>query len=296
MSTFDDPNLDAFLLTVWPNADAGAFRLEKISHRRNAQHWRAHYDDATVVVRVTDRAESARRIVAALTALAGESFAPALLASEARDDGSFVVAMEDLGDVPPTPMDTQARLLEFVGRIRHLHGHERFRSTVAQFGRAEGEDSSLDWAEAEWNNLQALAPTDERVLTARRWLEKASAESKTPLERPLVVSGHGDLHNANWRLTDRGPALIDWEEIRRWPLASELADFVVFGELDPVEVTRAYGAPGSYAPTVRRAAAACALSFYLYWLRTLLDGSDPRPESLATVRAVCERLFEDSSP
>jgi hypothetical protein len=65
----------------------------------------------------------------------------------------------------------------------------------------------------------------------------------------------------------------------------------VFGQVDPAEVAHLYGAAESYVAPVRREAAACALSFYLYWLRTTLDGSDPRAASFEHVRMACERLF-----
>ncbi len=85
--------------------------------------------------------------------------------------------------------------------------------------------------------------------------------------------------------------LLDWEEIRRWPLASELGDFIVFADLSPAEVADRYGAPASYTAALESEAAACALSFYLYWLRTLIDGSEPRTEDFAYVERICERLF-----
>lgn len=95
-------------------------------------------------------------------------------------------------------------------------------------------------------------------------------------------------------MADKRLVLLDWEEIRCWSLASELADFVVFGDLDPADITRRYGAAPTYSLAVHREAAVCALSFYLYWLRTLIDRSDPRPESFAQVTATCERLFANN--
>jgi hypothetical protein len=165
---------------------------------------------------------------------------------------------------------------------------------VESVGRGEDEDSSLAWAEEEWSALQRLAPTDERLVPARVWIDVVRENVRRAEDaRQIMVHGHGDAHCANWRMTGRGLALIDWEEVRWWPLASELADFIVFGQLDPLEVARLYGAPDSYVPCVKRAAAACGLSFYLYWLRTLLDGSDARAASFEGVREVCERLFAD---
>lgn len=85
--------------------------------------------------------------------------------------------------------------------------------------------------------------------------------------------------------------LLDWEEIRRWPLASELADFIVFADLSPADVAYRYGAPVSYTAALESEAAACALSFYLYWLRTLIVGSERRTEEFVYVKRACQRLF-----
>jgi hypothetical protein len=277
---------------LWRDADPAQITAEKISHRRNADHWRVRHGAETLVVRSTTREASARRIIAGLTALRGEPFAPDLRASVRRDDGTFLIAMEDLGETVPTAGDTQAMLPEFVGTIRLLHNNAAFQQAVGAVGRGEGEHSSLGWAEEEWAVLQEMARADERLVPARRWLDIARDDAARASDaREIMVCGHGDLHNANWRRSPRGLVIIDWEEIRRWPLASELGDFIVFGELDPVEVTRLYGAPDAYAACVHREAASCALSFYLYWLRTTLDGSDPRAASFARVGMTCERLF-----
>jgi hypothetical protein len=294
MDSREDPGLNELLFKVWPYADVGDIQVAKISHRRNAEHWRARHAGDAIVARRTTRSGSGRRIIAALTALEEEPFAPALRAHTTDDDGAFLVAMADLGDIEPTPSDIQTRLAEFVGCIGQLHAHDRFRDAVAACGRSATEDSSLGWAEEEWEALQRLAPSDERLIPAQRWLAAArDSVSRASDAHSIMVHGHGDLHSANWRLTPEGPAMIDWEEIRRWPLASELADFVVFGRLDAAEVTRLYGAPESYVSSVRGEAAVCALSFYLHWLRTLLDGTDPRAESFEGVRAVCLELFNN---
>jgi len=280
---------------AWPDADPAKVTVEKVSHKRNADHWRIQRGTDTLVIRSTRHEDSANRIVAALDALHGEPFAPALRASLRRDEGTFLIAMEDLGDRAPAAADTQAMLPEFVAVVRRLHNHAAFGDAVAACGRGDGEDSSLAWAEEEWALLKETAPDDVRLAPAIEWMDIARESMTRAAEsQSIMVSGHGDLHNANWRRGPQGLALIDWEEIRRWPLASELADFVVFGQVDPFEVTRLYGAPLSYADCVRREAASCALSFYLYWLRTMLDGSDPRAASFDHVRGACERLFGET--
>jgi len=285
-------DLEAIMRAALPQADLKNLRVERISHRRNADHFRVRVDGDSLVVRLATREGSAHRIITALTALEDTPFAPQLRASSRLQDGTFLIAMDDLGDVAPTSADIQAELPDFTTVIRAIHSHQALADAIERVGRAEGDDSSMAWAEEEWTRLQQSAADDPRVALAANWMRRAREHfSRREKPRDCMVSGHGDLHAANWRLTPRGLALIDWEEIRRWPLASELADFIVFGQLDPVEVTRLYGAPTSYAEYVRREAASCALSFYLYWLRTTLDASDPRPESLEEVRIVCDRLF-----
>jgi hypothetical protein len=137
------------LPTLWPDADPAEIAVEKISHRRNADHWRVRHRGDTLVIRSATREKSARRIIAALTALRGEPFAPDLRASIERDDGTFLIAMEDLGETAPTASDTRAILPEFVGIIRRLHNNAEFQQAVAGVGRGDGEDSSLAWAEEE---------------------------------------------------------------------------------------------------------------------------------------------------
>jgi hypothetical protein len=287
-----EAGLADILRSVWPDTEPAAVTIEKISHRRNADHWRIQLGTDTLVIRSTKLEDSARRIVAALDALAGAPFAPALRTSLRRDDGTFLIAMEDLGETAPTSADTQSMLPQFVDIIKRLHDHAAFGEAVVVVGRGDGEDSSLAWAEEEWALLKEIAPDDVRLAPAIEWMEIARESMTRAAEaQSIMVSGHGDLHNENWRRGPRGLALIDWEEIRRWPLASELADFVVFGGVDPIEVTRLCGAPLSYAECIRREAASCALSFYLHWLRTMIDGSDTRLASFQHVRAACERLF-----
>jgi hypothetical protein len=151
------------LLAVWPDADLADLATEKISHRRNADHWRVRQRGDTVVVRSTTREESARRIIAALAALQGETFAPALRATIRRDDGTFLIAMEDFGETAPTFDDVHARLPEFVGVLKLLHTNTAFQEAVNDVGRGDGEDSSLAWAEEEWKVLREIAPADERL-------------------------------------------------------------------------------------------------------------------------------------
>lgn len=285
--------IEGLLPQFWPDVSPAELSVERISHRRNADHWRVRRADETFVLRVTSRAASARRIIAALEALEGEPLAPRLLGSCLAATERYLIAMEDIAGPPPEAREVRERVGEFIAVIRRLHAHLTFRRAVQDVGRELSEDSSRDWAEEEWRVLQTLAPSDARVRRAAGWLQRtrSTAELKG-LVSSLMVFGHGDLHRDNWRSSPGRLVLIDWEEVRHWPLASELADFIVFGGLDPLEVAEHYGAPKGYTIAVENEAAACALSFYLYWLRTLIDRTDPRPDALAHVEMMCHRLFE----
>jgi thiamine kinase-like enzyme len=277
---------------VWPDAPFTDVQVERVSHRRNAEHWRTTVPGDALIIRVTDRTAAAERIAAALTALAGAPFAPRLRSVHRFTDGRIALAMEDIPGAVPTSGDIAGSLPRFVAIIRDLHRHEAFQQAVAQCGRGPDEDGSRRWAEEEWQRVQRLAPADERVRRAAPWLDRIRRTAGSELADSIRVAGHGDLHAGNWRLSPRGPVLLDWEEVRSWSLANELADFIVFGGLDPQVVADLYGVPRSYRRPLADEAAACAVSFYLHWLRTTLDGSDPRAEALAEVELMCQRLLE----
>ncbi|MGB2694817.1 MAG: hypothetical protein WBD55_06465 [Dehalococcoidia bacterium] len=280
------------LRDVWPGASPAEVTADQTSHHGHADHWRLRRGDKSFVLRVTNRAPNAQRILIALDALEGETFAPRLYGWRGSASTRFLIAMEDIPGDEPDIANVQRHLGQLLAVIQRLHRNERFQRAVATVGRGPTEDSSRHWADEEWRHLQGLAPDDERVRRAARWLERVHRTGERhALADSIMVSGHGDLHRANWRLPTSGPVLLDWEEIRCWPLASELADFIVFGDLSPSEMGERYGVPSEYAEAIEDEAAACALSFYLYWLRTLIDGSDPRPLDVAFVERVCERLF-----
>lgn len=289
---FDLETFKELLCAIWRDASLSELGTEHISCHRHADHWRVRRANESFVLHVTDRPANAQRVVTALEALRGETFAPQLLGWRRAHDGRHLIAMEDVDGLEPRGAGVQQRLEDFLSVIRRLHAHEKFQRAVAAGGRGPSEDSSRQWAEQEWWRLQAIAPDDTRVPRAARWLERVRRTGeRQDLVNSLVVSGHGDMHRGNWRLSPRGPVVLDWEEVRRWPLASELADFIVFADLSPTEVAERYGAPDRYGVALGSEAAACALSFYLYWLRTLIDGSERRLEDFAYVERVCERLF-----
>ncbi len=107
----------------------------------------------------------------------------------------------------------------------------------------------------------------------------------------VLVCGHGDLHRDNWLLTQRGIALIDWEDIGRAPLADELASLIVFGHLPPRAVAEMYGVSDEYVEAVERSTASHALYLYVYWLRKLIEEEDVDEFDVAYAEATCERYF-----
>lgn len=292
----DPDRLTELLTHVWPGVSGAEVQLEQISHHDHADHWLAIHHDSRFVLRVAHSFAAARRVISALDALDGASYAPHLLATSVSDvQSDQFIGMEYIEGAAPQPADVQLDLDTFINIIRDIHRNDAFRVAVESVGRAKDADSSRRWAEDEWERLQTVAPLDERVRRAAEWMAAVrTSDDHTSEAEQIMVHGHGDLHAGNWRMADDRVVLLDWEEIRYWPLASELADFVVFGDLDPADVASRYGAPPTYGRAVRREAAACALSFYLYWLRALIDRSDPRPESFAQVTATCERLFADN--
>jgi hypothetical protein len=105
--------------------------------------------------------------------------------------------MADLGDIEPSPSDIQTRLPEFVGCIGQPHAHDRFRDAVSARGRSATEDSSLGWAEEEWEALQRLAPSDERLIPAQRWLAAArDSASRASSKSQCLVEVHCGLFQA----------------------------------------------------------------------------------------------------
>lgn len=284
--------LRALIWDVWPDPTPARLEFELLSQKRNAEHWRVRRGSETVVVRSTESGGPARRIIAALTSLEGETFAPRLLGWTRMNTSRYLIAMEDMGERQPAVSEIQEQPDAFVAVLRRLHEHAGFREAASSGGRALEDGSPASWIREESARLQGIAPADVRVRRAAAWRERFDSSLRDAQDNSILVAGHGDAHRGNWRLTADGPALIDWEEMRIWPLASELADFIVFAGLNPRDVAEGYGAPDWYVPAIEQAVAASALSFCLYWLRTLIDGSDPRPEDLAVAERACERLFQ----
>ncbi len=278
---------------VWRDPSITDLSVEPVSQGRNADHWRVRRGDETFVLRVTDRPAQAERVIAALTALESQGFAPRLHGSYRTEAGRYLIAMEEMPGSVPGPLEIQERQQECIDIIRHLHAHPAFRRAVQEVGDyGVAEDTPPRWVEGNWRRLQQIAPSDERVQRAGEWLDRARrVPSMKDLLNSVMVCGHGDLHRDNWRLTAQGPVLIDWEDIGQSPLALELGSLINFAHLDPVEVAERYGAPQGYAVAIEHAAVHGALYLYLYWLCRTIEGSDPQPDDLAYAESVCERYF-----
>ena len=289
----DGNELRELLFQFWPNVTGTALRIERLHSGRNADTWRVRSDDQAVVVRVADGEMYGARIVAALEALEDESFAPRLFGWRGMAGDRYLIAMEEIAGPTAEAADIRQRLGEFIDILRRLHGHSAFQRAAEAVGDYDVPDgASPPWVERTWRWLQENGRDETRVQRAAGWLERAQGPpSMKDVVNSVLVLGHGDLHRDNWRLPERGPVLLDWEDMGRFPLAYELASFINFGHLDPVEVAERYGAPESYVPAIEHVAAEGFLHLYLYWLRRDLDGSDQRLDDLAYAAAMCEHYF-----
>jgi len=180
---------------AWPGVRATELRIARLSQKGNAEHWRLGRDGQTLVLRATDSEPSARRVISALTALEGETFAPRLLGSRLTDASRYLIAMEDFGEATPEPAQVQTNVEEYVGVLQRLHSHKRFRDAVQVAGHASSRGSATTSAQAEcehllrlhhesrtglperaaieeeWQRLRRVSPRDARFQCAEGWLE-----------------------------------------------------------------------------------------------------------------------------
>lgn len=246
-----------------------------------------------MILRSAPKGDGVARYVAALNALAGESFAPDLYGDVEAGGRRHLIAMQDVGGRPLTAREVEQRATELVKIVRSVHEDETFQECVDEAGMDErAQDEPPEWFQASLAALRAKAPNDERLERVERWLESARRQSSaSDLINSVLVHGHGDLHRDNWLLTQRGVALIDWEDVGRMPLANELASLIVFGHLAPSSVAESYGVAAEYVEAVERSTARHALYLYVYWLRRLLEDEAADPSDLTYAEATCERYF-----
>ncbi|MDP6606488.1 MAG: phosphotransferase [Dehalococcoidia bacterium] len=200
--------------------------------------------------------------------------------------------MEHVDGPTPSPPDAHERLGEFIDVLRRLHSHEGFAGAVAEAGVLEPLDFSYRrWAEDHWSSLRPVGVDGDLIDRGRGWLAAVASEHAAQEPRDsITVATHGDLHLPNWKLTGRGPVLLDWDEILRIPLAQELADFIVWAALDPAEVAKRYGVPSRYSPAIVGDARACALGLLGQGLQQRAAGR-AEPTWFDHVLTVCERTF-----
>ena len=231
--------------------------------------------------------------MAALNALADESFVPDLYGDAEAGGKRHLIAMQDLGGRILTAKDVEQRAAELVTIVRSVHENENFQECVDEAGMDErAQDEPPEWFQASLDFVRAKTSGDERLTRVERWLESARRQpSASVLINSVLVYGHGDLHRDNWLLTQRGVALIDWEDVGRMPLANELASLIVFGHLAPGSVAELYGVAAEYVEAVERCTAQHALYLYVYWLRRLLEDEAVNPSDLTYAEAICEWSF-----
>lgn len=243
------------------------------------------------MLRLCTSSAGSGRIIAGLQALEREPYAPRLYAHCRDSSGHELIAMEDIDGVEPEPADVQRAVEAFADVLRSLHAHPAFADAVDRVGRRDPPGFEYRRAtEQRWERAQGAFSRDRRLKRAAAWLQRLRARPE-PREPPgsVQVAGHGDMHLPNWRLTERGPVLLDWEDVRRAPLAVEIAPFIVFAAMDPRDFAHRYGLPPTYAVVVEEQARWCAVHLYLLSLRATLDESRAGPDPLAHVAAVCER-------
>ncbi len=246
-----------------------------------------------MILRSAPQGDGVARHVGALSALADESFVPDLYGDIETGGKRHLIAMQDLGGRTLTAKDVEQRVAELVTIVRSVHEDENFQECVDEVGMDErARDEPPEWFETSLALVREKAPGGERLARAERWLESARRQPiATDLINAVLVHGHGDLHRDNWLLTQRGVALIDWEDAGRMPLANELASLIVFGHLAPSSVAESYGVAAEYVEAVERSTAQHALYLYVYWLRRLLEEKSVDPSDLAYGEAICERVF-----
>jgi thiamine kinase-like enzyme len=280
------------LREVWPDVPLRELSVEKIHTGRTSDHYRVHHRERSMILRNALQGDGVVRHVAALTALARQSFTPDFHGDRQAGAKRHLILMEDMGGRPLTAPDVEARASELIKIVRGIHENESFQTCVDDLGLdAWVQDEPPEWFETSLAFARDKAPDDERLMRAERWLETSQKQSANDLITSVMVYGHGDLHRDNWLLTQRGVVLIDWEDVGRGPLANELASLIVFGHLEPRGVAELYGVPEGYNEAVERSAAQYALYLYVYWLRKLLEDEEVDAADLAFAETLCEQYF-----
>ena len=292
----DHKVLAELLYEVWPDVQLRELSVEKIHTGRTSDHYRVHHRERSMILRSAEQGEGVARHLSALTALIDEPYVPALYGDAEAGARRHLIVMQDMGGRRLTAKEVGERAPDLIEIVRGVHEHEAFREAVAAVGLNDvARDEPPDWFDASLDRVQEIAPGDERLAKAERWLESVRSArvqaSATELINSVMVYGHGDLHRDNWLLTSGGLVLIDWEDVGLVPLADELASLIVFGHLDPRSIAELYGVASEYVEAVERSASLLALYHYVDWLRRLLEEERVDPADLAYAGDVCERAF-----
>ncbi len=285
--------LAELLEKIWPDVLLRELSVEKIHTGRNSDHYRVHHLERSMVLRHAPEGEGVVRYLSALEALADVSFAPGLYGDIEAGAMRHLIAMEDVGGRPATAKDIEESAPQLVDIVRSLHENEVFQEAVAAVGRNElAGDEPPEWFVSSLERVREIAPGEQRLANAQRWLEADRSQPDiVDLSNSVLVHGHRDLHRDNWLLTQRGPVLIDWEDIGRVPLADELASLIVSGHLNPRLVAELYGVAPEYVAAVERSAAQHALYLYVCWLQKLLEEENVDASDIAYAEAICDGYF-----
>ena len=123
-----------------------------------------------MILRSAPQGEGVARHVAALNALADESFVPDLYGDAEAGGKRHLIAMQDLGGRTLTAKDVEQRAAELVTIVRSVHENENFQECVDEAGMDErAQDEPPEWFQTSLAAVRAKAPNDERLARAERW-------------------------------------------------------------------------------------------------------------------------------
>jgi aminoglycoside phosphotransferase (APT) family kinase protein len=289
----DHKALADLLREVWPDVQLRELSIEKIHTGRSSDHYRVHHRERSMILRSAPQGEGVARHLGALTALVDEPFVPALYGDVETGGKRHLIAMQDMGGQPLIASDVEQHASDLVEIVRSVHENEAFREAVAVVElRDVARDEPSEDFDASLDHVREIAPGDERLARAERWLDaERRLPDTTDLINSVMVPGHGDLQRSNWLLTSGGLVLIDWEDVGLTPLAHELARVTVSGHLASRSVAELYGVAPKYVEAVERSTAQHALYLYVSWLRMLLEEENVDTDDLAYAEALCESAF-----
>ena len=204
--------------------------------------------------------------------------------------------MQDLGGRPLTAREVEERAPDLVEIVRRVHEDEAFQDAVAAVGLQDvAKDQPPDWFVASLDRVREIAPSDQRLAMAERWLERERRlRNATDLINSVMVHGHGDLHREKLAPHPGRPRLDR--------LGGCWIGAVGPGACEPDRLRPS--CPTYRRPTIwfdarvrrgcralERSTAQHALYLYVYWLRRLLEAESVDPGDVAYAEDMCEIVF-----